>query len=97
MTTMLDFGSCSLILRRADGAVLERLGSYAPGELAISSITWSELVFAAEMSLYAVEDRAVLERFVEHLTVLAYSREAGAHYGEIRESLHWKEGEDWGE
>ena len=81
------------ILRRDNERVLQRLAEVTPGDVGISAITRGELEFAARMSRCADRDVAAVALLLEHVVVLEYPGEAAAHYAEIREALHWKQGE----
>lgn len=81
---MLDTETCAAILRRSDPAVMERLSRVAVGEVSISAVTLSELIYGVEVSRRTAQDRAALEVFLRHVAVLEYPRAAAEHYGMVR-------------
>ena len=82
--TMLDTETCAAILRGADSAVLERLSRVAVGEISISAVTLSELMYGVEVSRRTAQDRTALEVFLRHVRVLEYPSAAAEHYGMVR-------------
>jgi len=84
---MLDTETCAAILRRTeapDAAVLERLTRVAVGDVCISAVTLSELMYGVEVSRRTAQDRAALEVFLRHVAVLEYPSDAAEHYGAVR-------------
>jgi tRNA(fMet)-specific endonuclease VapC len=86
MRYMLDTDICIYAMRNRPLEVRIKLKEFA-GEVCISTITLGELAFGAEKSERPIENRAIYEQFVANLTVLAFSKEAAAHYGQIRAAL----------
>ena len=82
--TMLDTETSAAILRGADAAVMERLSRVAVGEVSISAVTLSELMYGVEVSRRTAQDRAALEVFLRHVRVLEYPSAAAEHYGRLR-------------
>ena len=82
--TMLDTETCAAILRGADAAVMERLSRVAVGEVSISAVTLSELMYGVEASRRTAQDRAALEVFLRYVRVLEYPSAAAEHYGMVR-------------
>jgi tRNA(fMet)-specific endonuclease VapC len=81
---MLDTETCAAILRGADAAVMERLSRVAVGEVSISAVTLSELMYGAEVSRRMAQDREALEVFLRYVRVLEYPSAAAEHYGAVR-------------
>ncbi|MEM6273611.1 MAG: type II toxin-antitoxin system VapC family toxin [Myxococcota bacterium] len=59
-------------------------------ELAISTITYGELVFGCERSSDPQRNLSDLEAFVARVVVLDFDRRAAAHFGELRATLYAK-------
>ncbi|KEQ18527.1 type II toxin-antitoxin system tRNA(fMet)-specific endonuclease VapC [Endozoicomonas numazuensis] len=59
-------------------------------QMAISTITLSELLHGVEKSADSKRNRSKVERFITRLVVLDYGRKASAHYGDIRADLERK-------
>ncbi len=57
------------------------------GRMAISAITYAELVHGTEKSIDPVRALAVLENFCGRIEVLPYGEKAAAQYGRIRAAL----------
>jgi tRNA(fMet)-specific endonuclease VapC len=91
---MLDTETCAAILRRTDDSdaeVLERLERVAVGDVCISAVTLSELMYGVEVSRRSSQDRAALEVFLRHVAVLEYPCNAAEHYGAVRMILELSE------
>jgi tRNA(fMet)-specific endonuclease VapC len=84
---LLDTDISSYIMKGTEPSVLRRLVTVPVGDVAVSAITHSELMYGAEISPHADRDRARIEVFLRHVEILAYTSEAGLHYGEIRAHL----------
>lgn len=59
-------------------------------QLAISAITFAELIFGAEKSINSAKNLATVNDFVSRLTVLPYDEQAAFHYGDIKANLEKK-------
>jgi predicted nucleic acid-binding protein len=81
---LLDTETCAAILRRSNPAVMERLSRVAVGEVSISAVTLSELMYGVEVSRRTAQDRAAMEVFLRHVAVLEYPSAAAEHYGMVR-------------
>jgi len=71
---------------------MRRLERVAVGDVCISAVTLSELMFGVVMSRRTEQEQAALDVFLRHVAVVNYPAEAAAHYGSVREALHWREG-----
>ena len=81
---MLDTDICSYIMKRRNPRILERLEKMGPGDVCISAIAKSELMFGVAISPRQEKDRAALDDFLHDLPVLDYPGEASLAYAEIR-------------
>ena len=59
----------------------------APGDVCISVITKSELLFGVEVSPRRRQDAAALSAFLHYIEVLDFPNEASLHYARIRAEL----------
>jgi tRNA(fMet)-specific endonuclease VapC len=89
MTTryLLDTNICIYIAKACPPEVAQHFGGLAGGSVAMSVVTFGELVFGAERS--QSKDRAMgnLALLVELIPVLDLPESAGRHYGRIRAAL----------
>lgn len=86
---LLDTNICIYVIKQKPIALLDIFNENA-GQLAISSITLSELIHGVEKSKQQKTNRLILEDFVSHLTVLNYTPKASLQYGIIRAELEQK-------
>jgi tRNA(fMet)-specific endonuclease VapC len=84
---MLDTDIASYIMKGTEPKVLRQLQRVPVGDVSISAITQSELMYGIEISPNAVRDKARIEVFLRHIQVLDYPSEAALHYGQIRADL----------
>src|ERR1700684_4101850 len=84
---MLDTDIASHIMKGTEPKVLRQLQRVPVGDVSISAITQSELMYGIEISPNAVRDKARIEVFLRHIQVLDYQSEAALHYGQIRADL----------
>jgi tRNA(fMet)-specific endonuclease VapC len=86
---MLDTNICIYVIKRKPLEALSKFNEHS-GQLAISSITLSELIHGAEKSEFIERNLRTVEDFCSRLEVLSYSEKAAAHYGSIRADLEKK-------
>ncbi len=60
------------------------------GQMAISSVTWGELVFGAEHSSQVERNLADIEGLAARLEILPFDFKAATHFGQIRAELYRK-------
>jgi tRNA(fMet)-specific endonuclease VapC len=84
---MLDTDISSYIMKRSHDSVLKRLQTVPVGDVSISAITKSELMYGVEVSPRKQQDRMALDAYLKHVEVLDYPDEAALHYGQIRAAL----------
>jgi tRNA(fMet)-specific endonuclease VapC len=87
MRYMLDTDTCSYIMKRSNGAVLERLQKVAVRDVCISVITKAELMYGVELSPRRQQDEVALDAFLRHVEVLDFPDGAALHYARIRADL----------
>lgn len=84
---MLDTDISSFIMKRSHESVLRRLQTVPVGDVSISAITKSELMYGVEVSPRKQQDGMALDAYLKHVEVLDYPEEAALHYGQIRAAL----------
>jgi tRNA(fMet)-specific endonuclease VapC len=84
---MLDTDISSFIMNRSSENAMRRLEAVAVGDVCVSAITRSELMYGVEVSPRSQKDQRSLEIFLRHIGVLDYPSEAALDYGQIRAAL----------
>ena len=84
---LLDTNICIYIAKRKPPEVLRRFESLKAGDLAISVVTYGELIFGAERSTQRQASMSIIGRLVEAVPVLTMTIDAAQHYGAIRAAL----------
>ena len=87
MRYLLDTNACIVCLRRKPSSVVARLRGLRPDEVAVCTIVRAELLFGAARSRDPVNERALVERFLEPFTSLPFDDLAASHYAEVRYAL----------
>lgn len=86
MIYLLDTNICIYVINHKPQQVFERFKQYQLGQLAISSITASELAFGVEKS-GSERNKQALNKFLAPLEILAYDEHAIWHYAKLRQDL----------
>jgi tRNA(fMet)-specific endonuclease VapC len=89
---LLDTRTCAAILMRSDVGVMRRLEGVAVGDVAMSAVTLSELMYAVTMSRRTEQDRAALDLLLRHVAVLEYPAAAAARYAAMGEAFFYRDG-----
>lgn len=84
---MLDTDICIALIKRQPRELINRLQRHKPGEIAISSITLSELSFGVAKSSHPEKNQTALEQFLLPLEVLAFDDVAASCHGHVRAAL----------
>lgn len=84
---MLDTDICSYIMKRSHDPLLRRLQKVPVGDVCISVVTKSELLFGVEVSPRQRQDQAALNGFLTYVDVLDLPDKACSHYAQIRAEL----------
>ncbi len=92
MIYMLDTDICIYTIKRKPSSVVNRLEQLKPGELAMSAITFAELVNGAKKSKYVEANMERLNALGELIDVRPFDKQAALFYGSVRSSLE-KRGE----
>ncbi|MEQ1312522.1 MULTISPECIES: type II toxin-antitoxin system tRNA(fMet)-specific endonuclease VapC [Acinetobacter] len=86
MIYLLDTNICIYVINNKPQHVFERFKQYQLGQLAISSITASELAFGVEKS-GSERNKQALNKFLSPLEILPYDEQAIWHYAKLRQNL----------
>ncbi len=87
MKYMLDTNTCIFLINRKSPKILEKLRSYSPGDIGISSVTYAELRYGAEKSAHRQKNLEALERFIIPLELAEFEERAATTYGVVRGHL----------
>ena len=90
MRYLLDTNICIYMIRKKPKAVLESIKSLEVGDVAISSITLSELEYGVAKSSQIQQNRDALHAFLAPIEVAPYDHMAAYRYGQIRAFLEQK-------
>lgn len=92
---MLDTNICIYIIKNKPLNVLEELKKCDVGDIILSSITVSELVYGAYKSQFIEKNLKAIEHFLIPFDVAEYDYKAAFEYGKIRATLE-KQGQTIG-
>jgi tRNA(fMet)-specific endonuclease VapC len=67
--------------------LIQRLTSYNPGDVGVSSITIAELAYGAQKSSQTQKNMAALEQFLLSLEIADFDQQASMIYGAIHAKL----------
>ena len=87
---MLDTDICIYIIKRKPGSVLKRLEMLQPGQLAMSAVTFAELMNGAKKSQQVEGNIARLNELAELLEIPPFDQKAAVTYGDVRSTLEKK-------
>ena len=87
MRYLLDTNICIYIIKRRPSHVFSKFRTFCVGQVAISSITFSELCFGVHKSNFPEKNKLALMQFVGPLEILPFPNEAAMEYGRIRTCL----------
>lgn len=90
MKYMLDTNICIYLIKRQPEGVLNKFRSFNIGDICMSSVTFSELMYGVEKSQHPQKNKSALEEFVLPLEVLSFDEQSARHYGHIRAYLEKK-------
>jgi len=87
---MLDTNICIYIIKNRPQQVRERFKEFKIGELCISTITVSELMYGAYKSEFVEKNLKAIESFLLPFEIVDYDTSASIEYGKIRAYLEKK-------
>jgi len=87
---MLDTNICIYIIKNKPRSVKERFREFEIGELCISTISVSELMYGAYKSEQTQKNLKAIESFLMPFEIVNYDYIASVEYGKIRANLEKK-------
>ncbi len=87
MKYILDTNICIYVIKQKPAVVIERFRKINISEIAISSITLSELFYGVSKSSKPEQNFMALTQFVAPLEILPFGGEAAQYYGDLRAHL----------
>lgn len=87
---MLDTNICIYIIKNKPQSVLDELKKCNVGDIILSSITVSELIYGAYKSQFVEKNLKAIEHFLIPFDVAEYDYKAALEYGKLRASLEKK-------
>lgn len=87
MKYLLDTNICIYIIKESPEKAFRRFRKLSAGQVALSSISYSELYFGVHKSKKLAQNELALLRFTSPLEILPYPGEAAKVYGEIHLEL----------
>jgi len=87
MKYFLDTNICIYIIKKQPASVIQRLTKTAIDDVAISSITYSELEYGVSKSQHQAKNKIALMEFLAPLTIIPFDDLAAERYGELRADL----------
>lgn len=87
MNYLIDTNICIYVMNKRPLGVIKKFKKYEPGEIAISSITVSELQYGVAKSNYREKNEVRLGDFLAPFEILPYDHNAAIIYGDIRFQL----------
>lgn len=86
---LLDTDTCIYTIKRKP-THLKRLFNAHAGQLAISSVTWGELIYGAEKSNNVEVNLAQVEGFGARLEILPFDEQEAKQFGQVKAELEAK-------
>ncbi len=87
---LLDTDTCAFALRGPSDRLRKKLLAVDLDDQAISVVTLAELLLGVRLSSKPAINRAALNAFTRHLSLLDFTAEAADHYADIRAHLQRK-------
>ena len=84
---LLDTNICIFLKNNRHPAVARKLATLTPGDIAMSVVTWGELMLGAEKSREQPQTLAKIHKLRSLVPVLGLDDTVGDHYGAIRGQL----------
>lgn len=86
MLYMLDTDICSYLIKGISPQLLDNLNSHSKDKLAISSVTYAELLFGAER-VNSIKIKDKIEAILQKVEIIEFAEEAAREYSNIRAIL----------
>lgn len=90
MSFLIDTNICIYIMNKRPPEVIQKFKTMEVGQIAISSITVSELQYGVSKSKYREQNLKRLDEFLTPFQILPYEEHTSKFYGEIRSHLEYQ-------
>ena len=90
MKYLLDTNICIFVINNKPAQVRRKMQGISIGDVGISSVSVSELLYGVARSSQVERNQAALDKFLMPLEILPYDENAARHYGAIRAFLESK-------
>jgi tRNA(fMet)-specific endonuclease VapC len=90
MTYLLDADICIYIIKEKYAHVADKIRLYSPGDIKISAITVSELMYGCYKSSFPSKNVTALRGFLSPFEIISYNARDAMVYGGIRAELEAK-------
>lgn len=87
LSHLLDTNICIYLIRHRSPEALRRFERFEPGEIGVSVVSVSELLYGVEKSARVEQNREALEKFLLPLEIPDFDLQATKTYGRIRAYL----------
>jgi tRNA(fMet)-specific endonuclease VapC len=87
MIYILDTNICIYIINKSPKQVLDKFLSLNNAKIAISIITYGELLYGIQKSNYTTKSQKILDKFANNINILNTNNNTAKYYGEIRSDL----------
>ena len=87
---LLDTNICIYAIKNRSESVIQKVKSYLPHQIKISSVTVAELEYGASKSDYRAQNRIANLNFLSAFDIIAFDDEDAEEYGLIRAKLERK-------
>jgi tRNA(fMet)-specific endonuclease VapC len=84
---ILDTNICIYIINKSPKQVLDKFLSLNNAKIAISIITYGELLYGIQKSNYTTKSQKILDKFANNINILNTNNNTAKYYGEIRSDL----------
>jgi len=84
---LLDTNICIYIINKSPKNIVEKMRSFNPNDIKISTITVSELEYGASKSLNRIKNRFAMNNFLSPFQIIPFDAQDAEIYGIIRTEL----------
>jgi tRNA(fMet)-specific endonuclease VapC len=84
---LLDTNTCIYIIKKNPISVVEKIKTFEPYQIKVSSITVAELEYGASKSQFIENNRIVLLKFLSSFEILPFDEQDAEYFGRIRAYL----------
>ncbi len=87
MKYLLDTNICIYIIKKQPESVIKKLTKKDPSDIAISAITWFELMYGVEKSQHREKNLLALKDFIFPIEILPWTEKSALHSAVVRADL----------